>query len=430
MPHPTQPEILSPAGSLDKLKTSILYGADAVYFAGQEFGLRTAADNFTVDEIFEGIQFAHERGVKCYVALNAFLHDQDLERLPSFLLLLEVAGVDAVIVSDLGVMEIVRKYSRLPIHLSTQASCLNAYAAEFWKDRGVKRLVLGREVSIKEAQIIKERSGLEVELFVHGSMCMAYSGHCTISNFTQGRDSNRGGCAHSCRFDYSVDFDPKNSDSKIHDQKNYDPEKQNIDHSFFMSSKDLSGVHLVPQLLNSGIDAFKVEGRMKSVLYTAVATRTFKEALKISQQGGDPVNQEIELLKIANRGYTTGNLIEKANGDSILPSVSGSEASSLISSDSAASSFTEEGKTWSFAGEVLEVVKDRFILLEVRNAFSSAAKMEILPWSGPAIRVTLGEMADILGNPLERTNVNRVVRIPFIKGIEAGNVARMLKEVR
>lgn len=401
------PEVLSPAGSLDKLKTSVLYGADAVYLSGQKFGLRTAADNFTDDELIEGIQFAHERAVKAYVTLNAFLHDQDLENLPPFLSLLESANVDAVIVSDLGVIDCVQKYSKLPIHLSTQASCLNSFAGKFWKERGVKRLILGREVSIEEAKAIKEATGLEIELFVHGAMCMAYSGNCTISNFTQGRDSNRGGCAQSCRFDYSLDYSENETATNKFNQID-----KSIGHSFFMSSKDLAGIQLIPELLNSNIDSIKIEGRMKSSLYTAVVTRVYKEAIHAGLQFNmNAEDLENELSKIVNRTYTKGNLQKKAGGHSI------------ISVDSTADS---QEKVWSYAGDVLEVVKDEFILLEVRNAFNKESVIELLPWRGPPVSVSLEGMTDVLGNPVERTNVNRLVRIPFVEGVEKRNVARMV----
>ena len=195
------PELLAPAGSLDKLKVAVSYGANAVYFGGLKFGLRSAADNFTEQELIEGVEFAHSHGSLVYVVLNGFLHDKDLEDLPEFIKFLESLKIDAVIVSDLGVIETVKKHTNLEVHLSTQASCLNSYSAKLWKKMGVSRIVLGREVSIEEAKKIKEVADIEIEMFVHGSMCMAYSGNCTISNYTQGRDSNRGGCRYGdeCR---------------------------------------------------------------------------------------------------------------------------------------------------------------------------------------------------------------------------------------
>ena len=224
------PELLAPAGSLEKLKVASLYGADAVYLGGQKFGLRAASDNFTFSELIEGVEFAHSNGTLVYVVLNGFLHDQDIEDLGEFVSFLEEIKVDAVICSDLGVVEFVSQNSNLTIHLSTQASCLNSYSGKLWKKMGVKRLILGRECSIEDGAKIKKETGLEVEMFIHGAMCMAYSGNCVISNYTAGRDSNRGGCAHSCRFEYSLDvskYDTKSTEGKK---------------SFFMSSKDLNGI--------------------------------------------------------------------------------------------------------------------------------------------------------------------------------------------
>ena len=177
-------ELLAPAGNLNKLKIAVLYGADAVYLAGPKYGLRGASDNFSDTELCEGIQFAHQNNCKTYVTLNAFLHDKELEELPEYVNFLEQSKVDAVIVSDLGVMTVVQQHSKLPVHLSTQASCLNIHAAKAWKRLGAKRLVLGREVSLEEAGKIRKASGIEVELFVHGAMCTAYSGNCTISNLS------------------------------------------------------------------------------------------------------------------------------------------------------------------------------------------------------------------------------------------------------
>ncbi|RLA64170.1 MAG: U32 family peptidase, partial [Epsilonproteobacteria bacterium] len=242
-------ELLAPAGNLEKLKVTVSYGCDAVYLGGEKFGLRSAADNFTNSELEEGVSFAHERGVKVYVVLNSFLYDKDLEELPPFLAFLEQLQVDAVIVSDLGVLKTVKELTNIPIHLSTQASCLNIEAGKLWKKMGAKRLILGREVSILEAAKIKRETGLEVELFIHGSLCMAFSGNCVISNYTMGRDSNRGGCAHNCRFEYSMDF----GDKKVN--------------SFFMSSKDLMGISQIPEFFLNEIDSIKVEGRMKTHLY-------------------------------------------------------------------------------------------------------------------------------------------------------------------
>ena len=197
-------ELLAPAGNLQKLKSAVLYGADAVYLAGPRFGLRGASDNFSDHELQQSVEFAHSRNCKVYVTLNAFLHESDMVSLPEYVEFLAECKVDAVIVADLGVMSVVQERSEIPIHLSTQASCLNLESAKAWKDLGVKRIILGREVSIDQAARIRKESGLEVEMFIHGAMCMAFSGNCTISNYTAGRDSNRGGCIQRCRFSYQI----------------------------------------------------------------------------------------------------------------------------------------------------------------------------------------------------------------------------------
>lgn len=283
-------ELLAPAGNLEKLKVTVSYGCDAVYLGGEKFGLRSAADNFTNSELEEGVKFAHERSVKVYVVLNSFLYDRDLEELPEFLIFLEKVGVDAVIISDLGVLKTVKELTNIPIHLSTQASCLNIEAGKLWKKMGAKRLILGREVSIAEASQIKKATGLEVELFIHGSLCMAYSGNCVISNYTMGRDSNRGGCAHNCRFEYSMDFGDK---------------KEN---SFFMSSKDLMGISQIPEFFASEIDSVKVEGRMKTHLYVRTITKAYKRAISYFEKNSSP--------KIFSRGNALKDISIPLNGRS------------------------------------------------------------------------------------------------------------------
>ncbi len=284
-------ELLAPAGNLNKLKIAVLYGADAVYLAGPKYGLRSASDNFSNTELYEGIQFAHQNNCKTYVTLNAFLHEKELKELPEYVSFLEQSNVDAVIVSDLGVMTVVQQHSKMPIHLSTQASCLNIHAAKAWQRLGAKRLVLGREVSLEEAGKIRKASGIEVELFVHGAMCTAYSGNCIISNYTSGRDSNRGGCVQNCRFYYSAIQDSiiqKDYNSENFEEFNVtDSENKNVNENIpgnysasLLSSKDLRGMRLLPKYIENGVDCIKVEGRMKSALYAAATTSAYSQALK------------------------------------------------------------------------------------------------------------------------------------------------------
>lgn len=395
------PEVLAPAGSLDKLKVAVLYGAHAVYVGGQKFGLRTAADNFTLDELKEGVEFAHTRGAKVYVVLNSFLHDKDLQDLPDFVRYLESIKTDAVIVSDLGVVQTVKEFSSIPIHISTQASTLNVHSAKLWKKAGASRIVLGREVSIKEAGKIKREADIEIEMFIHGSMCMAYSGHCVISNFTQGRDSNRGGCAHSCRFEYSI------QDLDSHEKKN----------AYFMSSKDLEGLRVLPEFINEGIDSLKIEGRMKSHLYAGTMAKVYSEALAFYAEHGhflsdDLLSWEEELKKVSHRSYTEASLIEKAGADSIFNE-----------RENAA-----EGE-WQMVGTVIEASPKTGIVLEVRNAFNQGDELEILPFHESVKKIVASEIMDLSMNAVSRTKPTTLVRLPYLSGVERMNLIRQKVKV-
>jgi len=392
------PELLSPAGNFEKCKTAVLYGANAVYLAGLKFGLREASDNFTSLELKEAVEFCHQRNVLVYVVLNGFLHDSDLQELPSFLQEIEVLKVDAVIVSDLGVIEKVKEFTSIPIHLSTQASCLNAYSAMFWKNMGVTRVVLGRETSIQEAKSIKEATGLEVEMFIHGAMCMSYSGHCVISNYTQGRDSNRGGCAHSCRFEYSLHADA----DKL---KNEAAKK-----SFFMSSKDLSGLRALEEFIKAGIDSLKVEGRNKSEHYAGTVTKVYAEALAFYRKHGHFLSDalmtwERELKKIPHRDYTDASLISPASDASIYHDREHEQSDTVV------------------CGQVLETNQDR-IYLSVKSAFSPGDKLEIIPIAGPNFTMIVDEIFDMALQKVERTKPGTLVSIKKMSNVEKFSLVR------
>lgn len=393
-----KPELLSPAGSFDKLKAAVSYGADAVYLAGQQFGLRSAADNFTPEELEEAVQFAHAKGVKVYVTLNSFPFDRDMEGLSDFIKQMTHAKVDAVIVSDLGVVSVIARESQIPIHLSTQASCLNAEAGKLWKKMGVKRLILGREVSIQQAGLIKRETGLEVELFIHGSMCMAYSGNCTISNYTKGRDSNRGGCAQSCRFSYKLNY----------------PEGQEVEGRFFMSSKDMLGVDLLPYFIEEQIDSVKVEGRMRSILYAGILSKTYREAIDLCAQDRPQFqaklsNLNAELATVPHREYMQANLMEAADHGSVLDTDSG-----------------RKGAHDEFAGVVRKVIDGKQLLLEVRSAFNEGELLELLPFQGETKAFHVSQIFNSLGNlKLEQAKVNTLVRIPFVESADVGHLIRI-----
>lgn len=392
------PELLAPAGSLDKLKVAISYGADAVYLGGLKFGLRSAAENFTKEELSEGVEFAHERKAKVYVVLNGFLHDSDLQELPSFVQFLDSINIDAVIVSDLGVIKTVQENSKIPVHLSTQASCLNSESAKMWKKMGVERIVVGREVSVAEAGKIKKEAEIEIEMFVHGSMCMAYSGNCVISNFTQGRDSNRGGCAHSCRFEYSIKRDDLDTEEKKK--------------AFFMSSKDLNGLKVLPEYIENQIDSIKVEGRMKSHLYAGTMSKVYSEALRYYKEYGNFLSQDLvswdkELTKVTHRSYAPSNLSGKADESTIFNERE-------VSSDA----------DYVMVGRVVDIMKDDFIVVEVRNAFDIGDTLELLPFTGEVVFIKIEHIEDLNSNIQKRTKPSTLVKLPFIVGAEINNILR------
>ncbi len=399
------PELLAPAGNLEKLKVAILYGADAVYVAGPKFSLRAGTDNFSDVELEAGVAFAHAHDAKVYVTLNAFLHDAELELLPEYVQFLDSCGVDAVIASDVGVIHVIQQHSRLPIHLSTQASCLNQYAATLWKNLGVRRIVLGREVSIEQAELIHKNTGVEVEMFVHGSMCMAYSGNCTISNYTAARDSNRGGCVQSCRFSYSIWEKPKQREAGIA------PLHADVS---FMSSKDLRGLELLPHFIDAKITSLKIEGRMKSNLYVATTVQAYSKALQwfkeeqhVSQQKLLELSAELE--KISHRQYTEASLLTPAGPDSIY-----------AYSDRTG----KHNSAYELTGTVLEVFPGEYITLLVQNPFNNQSILEILTFDGQMIMLPANDLKDVHHQPISVAQPNRLVLLPFVENIHPLNLAR------
>lgn len=303
------PELLSPAGNFEKLKAAILYGADAVYLAGQRFGMRSAADNFTVEELFLAADYVHERGKKLYLTLNTMPHGDEYPALREILRSIGGAGIDAVIVADLGVMATVKEIlPEMEIHVSTQASIVSPEAALAYAALGAKRLVLARELCLDEIKAIKNAlpEGIELEAFVHGSMCVSYSGRCMLSNLMVERDANRGRCAQPCRWNYVI-YEEKRPDLPI-------PIEQTNLGTFIMSSKDMCTVDHIPELIEAGIDSFKIEGRMKSAYYTAVVTNAYR--MSIDSYLSDPENYSFdplwyrELECVSHREYCTGYYLD------------------------------------------------------------------------------------------------------------------------
>lgn len=386
-------ELLAPAGNLEKLKIAIHYGANAVYVAGGEFGLRSAADNFSRQQLREAIDFSHVHDKHVFVALNALLHNHELQKLPEYLEFLEEVQPDALICADLGVIQLVKKHTTIPIHLSTQTSVLNSSHAEVWKRHGVQRIVAARELSIQQVAEIKNNTGLEVEMFIHGAMCISYSGYCTLSNYTAGRDSNRGGCLQNCRHKYKL-----SQDDFPHDE------------AYFMSSKDLNGMDSLNEFITHGIDSIKIEGRMKSNLYIASTVRAYSHALSELVEGRpqEPSYWKEELKKIPHRDYTDATLDGEKDKDSIY------DESLQVPSE------------YSMAGLVLtiEPEKRRFSFLS-KQKLTIGDVIEIIPYKGAVLPLEIKNLEDLSGKKQNYIQPDGIGWLPWEPNIAPHNVARI-----
>lgn len=307
-------ELLAPAGDLEKLKIAIEYGADAVYFGGQMFSLRAGAGGFTKKDMIEGLEFAHERGKKCYMTLNIFAHNEDIKPLTEYLHSIKELPIDAFLISDPGIMALIKDIiPNAEIHLSTQANMTNYATANFWYNMGLKRLVLARELSLAEIEELMKNipEDLEIEAFVHGAMCISYSGRCLLSNFMADRDSNRGRCAHPCRWKYALQEEKRPGE--------YYPIEEDERGTYIMNSKDLCMIEHIEDLANSNIASAKIEGRNKSIFYLAIVIGAYRRAIDAYDEGRyDDVEKEqclIELSKASHREFTTGFYYEKADED-------------------------------------------------------------------------------------------------------------------
>jgi len=357
-----KPELLAPAGNLEKLKVAVHYGADAVFIGGREYGLRSNADNFSKEEMAEGVQFANQYGARIYVTTNIFAHNENIDGLEEYLEGLQEAGVAGIIVADPLIIETARRVApKLEVHLSTQQSLSNWKAVQFWKEEGLERVVLARETGAEEIRLMKEKVDIEIETFIHGAMCIAYSGRCVLSNHMTARDSNRGGCCQSCRWDYDL--------FKVEDGKNEVALFDDEDAAFAMSPKDLNLIQSIPQMIELGIDSLKVEGRMKSIHYIATVVSVYRKV--IDAYCADPDNFVIqkewldELDKCANRD-TAPAFFEGVPG--VQEQMFGNHSKKT---------------TYDFTGLVLDYNEDtQIITLQQRNYFKQGDKVEFF---GPEI---------------------------------------------
>lgn len=309
-----KPELLAPGGSLEKLKTAFLYGADAVYVGGEAYSLRAAAENFTLEELREGVDFAHNLGKKVYLTANILPHNVDIDAFIQYIAEIRPLGVDAVLIADPGMFSLMREVApEIPIHISTQANNVNYRSAQFWHEQGAKRIVLARELSLAEIKEIRERTpaGLELEAFVHGAMCVSYSGRCLLSNYMTNRDANQGACSHPCRWNYALVEQTRPGE--------YMDVYENERGTFIFNSKDLCMIEHIPELVESGISSFKIEGRVKTAYYTATVIQAYRN--EIDRYFADPAHyvfdraQLEELYKVSHRPYSTGFYMGKPTAE-------------------------------------------------------------------------------------------------------------------
>lgn len=376
-------ELLSPAGDLEKLKTAIEYGADAVYMGGELFSLRAGADNFSVDELKEGVAYAHRKGRKCHLAVNIFAHNEDIPKLDKYIDTVKMIGFDAFIVSDPAIIEMIKdKIPDAEIHLSTQANMTNRMTANFWYNQGVKRIVLARELTLEEIKQIRDGipADLELESFVHGAMCISYSGRCLLSNFMTERDANRGLCAHPCRWKYSLVEEKRPGE--------YFPVEEDDRGTYIMNSRDLCMIEHIPELVKAGISSVKIEGRMKSIFYVATVTAAYRKA--IDQYYRDPENYKFdrtcmdELKKVSHREFTTGFYFNKPTGQD---------------QNYRTGAYTRD---YLFTGKVLDYDETtRMATVEQRNKMEIGETIEVFGPYTDFFRQKLTYMTDEEGDPID-----------------------------
>lgn len=393
-------ELLAPAGNFEKFLTALHFGADAVYFAGNRFGLRAFAGNFSDKEMQEAVKIAHSFGKKVYITLNIIAKDEDFDGLKEYLKFLQNIKVDAVIVADIGVMEFVRKYApKIDIHISTQANIINSYTAKFFADLGVKRLILARELSLEQIKNLRKNlpKEVEIEVFVHGAMCMAYSGRCLLSNYLTGRDSNHGECVQACRWKYYVREVSRDDELEVQEDEKG---------SYIFNSKDLNMLSHLQELKDAGVDSIKIEGRMKSSYYVATVVNAYRMALDMLPER--PTEElEKELLKASHRRYTTGFYFDEENRQF--------QEDSMPVQDS------------EFVAIAVEDAKNGKVKVEMRNKFSVGDTLEILSPKKDCFNknVTIKEIIDSTGEKIESAKkVQEIVEINMVYPILKGDILR------
>ncbi len=404
-------ELLIPASSLEVLKIAVIYGADAVYIGGEVFGLRAKAKNFSMEDMAEGIQFAHEHGVKVYVTANILAHNGDLEGVREYFTQLKEIKPDALIISDPGIYTIAKEICpEIERHISTQANNTNYGTYQFWWNQGAKRVVTARELSLKEIAEIRKNipDEMEIETFVHGAMCISYSGRCLLSNYFTGRDANQGACTHPCRWKYAVVEEKRPGE--------YLPVYENERGTYIFNSKDLCMIEHIPELIEAGIDSFKIEGRMKTALYVATVARTYRKAIDDYLTSPEKYKENMDwyLEQISNctyRQFTTGFFFGKP-----------SEESQIYDNNTYIKEYT-------YLGIVGERNKEGLYRIEQRNKFSVGEQIEVMKPDGRNIPVTVKRIVDEDGNEMESApHPKQVLYIDLGQELEMYDILRRQEE--
>lgn len=372
-----KPELLAPAGDFERLRMAVAYGANAVYLAGGDFGMRAFAGNFTGEELAQAVQLCHSNGVQVHVTCNTLPRNDEVERLPTFLEQLDDVGVDAVIVADLGVFRLAQKYApRAKLHMSTQAGVANYQSARMWHELGASRVILARELSLDEVRELRAKTPkeLEVETFVHGAMCVSYSGRCVLSNYMTGRDAQRGACAQPCRYKYALMEEKRPGE--------YFPVEEDGKGAYIFSSRDMCLIDHIPELIEAGIDSLKIEGRAKSAYYAACVTNAYRHAIDAAtaQQPLSPLWRD-EVEKVSHRHYSTGFFYGQPG------------------------QYTDDGRyirQWQVVAQVESCDADGNAVLSLRNKFARGDEIELIAPGLEPVAFRAPEMEDMEGCALEQ----------------------------
>ena len=403
-----KPELLIPAGSLEVMKTAIRYGADAVYCGGEEFSLRAKAKNFSDEDLAEGIRYAHEHGVKVHITANILAHNYDFPEVEEFMKKMKELKPDAMIINDPGIFMTARRICpEIDIHISTQSSSTNYETFKFWHDLGATRVVAARELSLEEIRQIRAKvpEDLEIEAFVHGAMCMSYSGRCMLSNFFTGRDANRGECTHPCRWRYSIVEETRPGE--------YMPVYENERGTYIFNSKDLCMIDYIPELCEAGIDSFKLEGRMKTALYVATIARTYRKAIDDYYEDPEKYRRNLpwyrdEIARCTYREFTTGFYFGKPDANAQIY-----DSNTYV-------------KNYTYLGTVRSLEEDGTAVFEQKNKFCVGDVIEIMKPDGTdltakvlSIRSDDGEEQDSAPHPLQNLHVK------LDQKVEEGDILRV-----